>query len=287
MDIIKIGKAIADARKKAGMTQEQLADKINVTTQAVSKWENGRNLPDLENLLLIAEITNVPYSNIIFTNETEDKSIRFSFRNRLFQECNMFTRMKTVAQMKNLKETYKALNFMKEQHQGQYRKKNRFSNELIEYINHPLLMACHAHALGIDDDAILAAILLHDVVEDTDVSIAELPFSEEIKSIVSLVTFTVPEGMVKADAKKLYYEKIKENGKACVIKVIDRCNNVSTMAGSFSKEKLFEYIDETENYILPVLDVLKNKYPEYSDATFLIKYQLLSLVETIKYLIVD
>lgn len=287
MDLIKIGKAIAAARKAAGMTQEQLASQINVTTQAVSKWENGRNLPDLENLLLIAEITNVPYSNIIFGDKKEDTSPKLSFRNKLFQEDNMFTRMKTIAQMRDLKETYQALNFMKEQHRGQYRKKNRFSNELIEYINHPLLMACHAHALRIDDDTILASILLHDVVEDTDIMLEDPPFSDDVKCIVNLLTFTVPEGMKKEDAKKIYYEKIKENGKACIIKVIDRCNNVSTMAGSFTKEKLLEYIDETEIYIFPVLDVLKHDYPEYADVAFLIKYQLLSLIETMKYLLVD
>lgn len=287
MDLIKIGKAISDARKSANLTQEQLASQINVSTQAVSKWENGKNLPDLENLLLIAEITNVPYSNIIFLDEKEDASLKLSFRNKLFQEDNMFTRMKTIAQMKGLKETYKALSFMKEQHKGQYRKKNKFSNELIEYINHPLLMACHAYALGIDDDAILASILLHDVVEDTGVTLEELPFNDEIKSLVNLVTFTVPDGMNKEEAKKKYYEKIKQNGKACIIKVIDRCNNVSTMAGSFKKEKLFEYINETENYVFPVLDVLKHDYPEYANLAFLVKYQLLGLIETIKYLIVE
>lgn len=287
MDIEKIGRIIAKARKEAGMTQEQLAAEIGVTTQAVSKWENGHNLPDLENLLLIAEITNIPYAKILVGDEEEIPSSKLSFRDKLFQEDNMFTRVKTIAQMKKLKETYQALHYMKERHQGQYRKKNRYSNELIAYINHPLLMACHAYALGIDDDAILTSILLHDVVEDTGVRLEDLPFSDEIKELVGLVTFSVPEGMQKKEAKNAYYEKIKQNGKACVIKVIDRCNNVSTMAGSFTREKLFEYIEETENYIFPVLDVLKHDYPEYSNLAFLIKYQLLGLIETMKYLIVD
>lgn len=287
MDIEKIGRIIAKARKEVGMTQEQLAAEIGVTTQAVSKWENGHNLPDLENLLLIAEITNIPYAKILVGDEEEIPSSKLSFRDKLFQEDNMFTRVKTIAQMKNLKGTYQALHYMKERHQGQYRKKNRYSNELIAYINHPLLMACHAYALGIDDDAILTSILLHDVVEDTGVGLEDLPFSDEIKELVGLLTFSVPEGMQKKEAKNAYYEKIKQNGKACVIKVIDRCNNVSTMAGSFTREKLFEYIEETENYIFPVLDVLKHDYPEYSNLAFLIKYQLLGLIETMKYLIVD
>lgn len=42
----KIGKFIKDIRKKNNLTQKQLADKYNVTYQAVSKWENGLNMPD-------------------------------------------------------------------------------------------------------------------------------------------------------------------------------------------------------------------------------------------------
>ncbi len=42
----KFGKFIKDIRKKHNLTQKQLADKYNVTYQAVSKWENGLNMPD-------------------------------------------------------------------------------------------------------------------------------------------------------------------------------------------------------------------------------------------------
>lgn len=46
MDQAKIGKFIADTRKKLGMTQKQLADQINVTDKTVSKWETGYRMPD-------------------------------------------------------------------------------------------------------------------------------------------------------------------------------------------------------------------------------------------------
>jgi len=46
MDQEKFGKFIKDMRKKYNLTQKQLADKYNVTYQAVSKWENGLNMPD-------------------------------------------------------------------------------------------------------------------------------------------------------------------------------------------------------------------------------------------------
>ena len=46
MDQIKIGKFIAECRKKNGLTQAQLAEMFNITDRAVSKWETGKSLPD-------------------------------------------------------------------------------------------------------------------------------------------------------------------------------------------------------------------------------------------------
>ena len=204
---------------------------------------------------------------------TDEKSgYPLDFRQRLFNENNMFTRVKTIAQMENLGNTLTALGYMREKHSGQY-------------INHPLMMACHAHAMGIKDDAVLAAILLHDVVEDTSADVGDLPVSDEIKEIVSLLTFRQLPGKTKAESKEIYYSKIIENKKACMVKVIDRCSNVSTMAGCFKREKIVDYINETEKYIIPLLTTLKNRYPEYGDPAFLVKYHIISLLESIKALL--
>lgn len=46
MDQIKIGKFIAKCRKKNNLTQMQLAEKLNITDRAISKWENGKAMPD-------------------------------------------------------------------------------------------------------------------------------------------------------------------------------------------------------------------------------------------------
>ena len=51
MDQAKIGRFIAGRRKGAGLTQAQLAEKLNVTTRAVSKWEPGRAMPDASVML--------------------------------------------------------------------------------------------------------------------------------------------------------------------------------------------------------------------------------------------
>lgn len=55
MDQEKFGKFIKEIRKKNNLTQKQLADKYNVTYQAVSKWENGKNMPDTS---LIKQMSN-------------------------------------------------------------------------------------------------------------------------------------------------------------------------------------------------------------------------------------
>ena len=122
---------------------------------------------------------------------------------------------------------------------------------------------------------------------DSGTAVEELPFSDEVRQLVALVTFSVPAGLSKEEAKERYYAAIRENGKACVIKIIDRCSNVATMADSFSREKLIAYIWETETFILPLMTVLKNQYPEYSDLAFLTKYHVISVIETIKSLLIE
>ncbi|MBD5541137.1 MAG: helix-turn-helix transcriptional regulator [Lachnospiraceae bacterium] len=47
---------LKEIRKKEGISQEQLAEKIGVTRQAITKWETGKGLPDVENMVIIAEI---------------------------------------------------------------------------------------------------------------------------------------------------------------------------------------------------------------------------------------
>ncbi|MCM1123542.1 MAG: helix-turn-helix domain-containing protein [Eubacterium sp.] len=47
---------LKEIRKKEGISQEQLAEKIGVSRQAITKWETGKGLPDVENMVIIAEI---------------------------------------------------------------------------------------------------------------------------------------------------------------------------------------------------------------------------------------
>ena len=80
MDTVMIGRNIAEARKRAGLSQEKLAEKIGVTAQAVSKWENGHNTPDLDNLFLLADATGTSY-RVILGDPEEGKWLEKAGRN--------------------------------------------------------------------------------------------------------------------------------------------------------------------------------------------------------------
>lgn len=73
MDPVKIGKFISDMRKKNGMTQSDLASKLNVTNQAVSKWENGRGIPDVEMLKSLSEVFNINIDELLDGKVREQK----------------------------------------------------------------------------------------------------------------------------------------------------------------------------------------------------------------------
>ena len=65
MDQIKIGKFIAECRKKAGLTQQQLADKFGITDKAVSKWERGIALPDSSIMLALCSTLGITVNDLL------------------------------------------------------------------------------------------------------------------------------------------------------------------------------------------------------------------------------
>ena len=67
MDQEKIGNIIKELRKKNNLTQQNLADQLGVTYQAVSKWENGKNIPDIAILKEISKLYNIRHTMSSFT----------------------------------------------------------------------------------------------------------------------------------------------------------------------------------------------------------------------------
>lgn len=72
MDQIKIGKFISEKRKQKNMTQIELADKLGVTNKSVSRWENGKNMPDISLFIPICEILNISVNELIIGEEIKD-----------------------------------------------------------------------------------------------------------------------------------------------------------------------------------------------------------------------
>ena len=82
MDQEKIGKFIKQIRQDNNLTQKDLADKLGVTYQAVSKWENGKNVPDIATLKEISKLFNTNIDEIL---DGEKKTINNNlFKNNIY-----------------------------------------------------------------------------------------------------------------------------------------------------------------------------------------------------------
>ena len=65
MDQAKIGKFIAECRKKQSLTQMQLAEKLNITDRAISKWETGKAMPDSSIMLELCDILEISVTDLL------------------------------------------------------------------------------------------------------------------------------------------------------------------------------------------------------------------------------
>ena len=65
MELLKIGQFISEQRKSLGLTQLQLAEKLNVTDRAVSKWERGKSLPDSSIMLCLCDILEITVNDLL------------------------------------------------------------------------------------------------------------------------------------------------------------------------------------------------------------------------------
>lgn len=90
MDTQKIGEFIKDIRLKNDMTQREFADSLNVTYQAVSKWENGKNMPDIAVLKEISRIYGVDIKSILAGEEVEKKGY-IKYKNLIIAGISLLT----------------------------------------------------------------------------------------------------------------------------------------------------------------------------------------------------
>lgn len=86
---MQFAEKIKQIRTKNHLTQEQFAMRLNVTRQAVSNWENNRNLPDIQMLILITEIFDVTLDELILGDEKMNK-----LTEKLIEDTNQTKRAK-------------------------------------------------------------------------------------------------------------------------------------------------------------------------------------------------
>ena len=85
MDQIKIGKFISECRKKQNLTQSQLAEKLYITDRAVSKWENGRAMPDSTLMLELCKILNITVTDLLNGEIVDESSYKDSQENMVLE----------------------------------------------------------------------------------------------------------------------------------------------------------------------------------------------------------
>ena len=100
MDQIKIGKFISECRKKNNLTQMQLAEKLNITDRAISKWENGKAMPDSSIMLDLCNELKISVNELLSGEMIEmknyDKSVEKNLLDMVKQKEEADKRLLTL-----------------------------------------------------------------------------------------------------------------------------------------------------------------------------------------------
>ena len=85
MDLVKIGKYIAGKRKSLGMTQKQLAEKLNMSDKSVSKWERGICLPDVSVYMELCEILEISINEFLAGEDIDAENVEKKSEDNIIQ----------------------------------------------------------------------------------------------------------------------------------------------------------------------------------------------------------
>lgn len=183
--------------------------------------------------------------------------------------------IKGFAYGRDLKQTLMALSVARKLHDGQYRKDG------TPYISHPLKVCTTLISYGVVDDIILAAALLHDVLEDCSDEI--MPGGKELLNeyhlnpeILDIITLLTKKSGLNDYELSVYFKKIEEKPEAALIKLSDRLHNSSTLY-TFTKERMHKYIRETNLFLIPMASYCKKYYPEYTNVFSILKSSIEAL----------
>ena len=88
----KIGKFILKLRREKNMTQQELADRIGVTDRAISKWENGRGLPDLSLMMPLCKELGITINELISGEQIEKEDYQSKLEENIFKTIDYTNR---------------------------------------------------------------------------------------------------------------------------------------------------------------------------------------------------
>ena len=71
-----LSEKLKQLRNESGLTQEQVAEKLNCTRSAIARWETDKGIPDITNLIAISELYNVTIDELIKDNEKVEQKVK-------------------------------------------------------------------------------------------------------------------------------------------------------------------------------------------------------------------
>ena len=206
---------------------------------------------------------------------------------QLYEKSYLF--LKGMAVGCHYNNVLKALPLAKKFHYGQYRKGTIVKNGKevrLPYLVHTIEVCSILASLNIpmtneELDILYASALLHDCLEDAEAFfpkggielVQDYGMPQQVLDIVTLLTKYSGADEYELNA---YFNNIKYNKYALLIKLADRSHNVEDLY-NMKLPRIHKYIAETQDYILPLIKYAKQSYPELSNVVVVLKDKIKSL----------
>ena len=191
-----------------------------------------------------------------------------------------FIFLEGCAEFSNSEQFQIALSIAKKYHEGQLR------GSWEPYLSHVVDVTIELLNRGIRNSNILTSAILHDILEECSPIVNELFLTDAwINSITldSIIALTKEKGYNKEE----YYQRIKENEIACIVKLADRLHNLGTMSGSFDLKRTEKYLKETKEEILPIAKYARKHYVKNAWIIMSLKRDIERLITTIEILFLE
>ncbi len=206
-------------------------------------------------------------------------------KRKIEETKNLYAMLKSFCEENHFENALKALPYAGKVHEGTFRR----GEAKAPYYIHPLRVALQGALLGLGDIYIATA-LLHDTKEEKSCSfnaLNALDITEEIKFYVEVLTykgskFSLFELEKKRQAQTPYYKEIEKYYITTYLKGLDRKDCLSTMTGgAFKKEKMFEYLDETNTFFPSLFENARAHWPKDAMKFYSIENDINALVKTV------